>query len=150
MPRNKGEQMKKELVLTISADENNAQQLTQTIKSFVIDAEPSQEELLDLLTSVSEAFLNVCAYAYPEGEGDAKITITLDGRTVEVTVADNGVGIEDIDKATETFYSTDTTGKHSGMGFTIMKTFMDDVDIKSSEEGLIVKMIKKFEETNTI
>lgn len=112
--------------------------------AFVAQLDPTLEQLYDLKTAVSEAVTNAIVHAYPDRVGPVTMTVRLyeDG-TVEVMVRDRGIGIDDVKKAREPMYTTGGT-ERSGMGFTIMESFMDGVSVRSVlNKGTTVRMRKK-------
>ena len=112
---------------------------------FAAQLDPTLEELGDIKTAVSEAVTNCIVHAYPDSIG--KITMRLrilDGEKLEITVRDWGRGIQDLDKAMQPMYTTGGE-ERSGMGFTIMESFMDKLTIKSVPgRGTTVTMRKRF------
>ena len=95
-------------------------------------------------TAVSEAVTNCVVHAYAHKEGIINISAEINDNTLSVTISDKGKGIEDIDKARTPMY-TSGGDERSGMGFTIMETFMDTVEIASTlGEGTSVTMTKQF------
>lgn len=100
--------------------------------SFVAQADPSIEVLADIRTAVSEAVTNSIIHGYDEKEGIIAMACTLYPELVEITIEDSGKGIEDIEKAKEPLYTSKPELERSGMGFTVMETFMDTLIIESS------------------
>lgn len=111
------------------------------VASFVLPLNPSINELEDLKTAVSEAVTNVVVHAYPNETGYVHMKISIKDRDVNITIKDDGVGIQDIDKALTPFYTTKPDEERSGMGFTVMESFMDRLDVKN-KNGLVVNMSK--------
>ena len=109
--------------------------------AFAAQLDPTMEELGDIKTAVSEAVTNCIVHAYPDSLG--RITMRLrivDGDTLEISVKDTGRGIEDVAKAREPLYTTGGE-ERSGMGFTIMESFMDRLSVRSrSGRGTTVTM----------
>lgn len=101
------------------------------IAAFVSQLDPSIEEIADIKTAVSEAVTNCIIHAYEEKEGIIYITCTLKNREITIEVKDNGIGIENIDMAKEPLYTSKPELERSGMGFTIMDSFMDEIKIES-------------------
>lgn len=97
--------------------------------AFAARLDPTVSELEDIKTAVSEAVTNCVVHAYKDG-GDITLTGRIDGRLVTFTVIDTGCGIDNIDEARAPFYTTGGDD-HSGMGFTMMESFMDGVDVRS-------------------
>ena len=118
-----------------------------TVAAFVAQLDPTIEELTEIKTAVSEAVTNSIVHGYADRVG--KITITArikEGQIVEVLVADKGCGIENIEQAKEPLFTTCTTGERSGMGFTIMQTFMDSMRVTSKAgKGTTVKLRKRIQ-----
>ena len=93
--------------------------------AFLARYDPTVPQLADLKTAVSEAVTNCIVHAYPDRVGPIVMTLAVyPGRLVKITVADRGVGIPDVDKAREPLFTTGGDDR-SGMGFTIMESFMD-------------------------
>lgn len=113
---------------------------------FVSQLDPTLEELSDVKTAVSEAVTNAIVHGYRDTLGKITVTAKLcPKRRIIITVKDVGVGIENIDAAREPFYTGDSSGERSGMGFAIMETLMDKVTVRSrSGKGTTVTMEKTF------
>ena len=102
------------------------------VASFCVQLNPSVDEITDIKTAVSEAVTNCVVHAYPTSvKGDVILRCELENDMVTVTVSDKGVGIKDIEKAREPFYTSKPSAERSGMGFTVMESFMDEVDVES-------------------
>ncbi|MBO7527259.1 MAG: anti-sigma F factor [Clostridia bacterium] len=115
------------------------------VAAFCVQANPSLDEITDIKTAVSEAVTNAVVHAYPLGDGDITIKIKLYSCGVYIDICDNGIGIEDFEKAREPFYTSKPDEERSGMGFTVMESFMDEVELKrNGKNGLIVHMEKIF------
>lgn len=100
--------------------------------SFISQLDPTLEELTDVKTAVSEAVTNSIVHAYENSEkGMINLNCLIDGNTVSIDVIDGGKGIEDIEKAMEPMYTSCPEAERSGMGFTVMETFMDKIDVHS-------------------
>ena len=99
---------------------------------FLSRIDPTLEELDDVKTAVSEAVTNAELHGYGGGEGIIRVEVELDGRELTVRVKDSGVGIPDVAKAREPLFTTDTTGERSGMGFSFMEAFMDELEVESA------------------
>ena len=114
------------------------------VGAFAVQLDLTAGELADIKTAVSEAVTNSIVHGYIEGKGVVRIFCRIIGDEFEITVEDEGVGIEDIERAMQPLFTTDTTGERSGMGFMVMQTFMDDLTVKSKYgEGTTVTMRKK-------
>ena len=101
------------------------------VSSFVSQLDPTIEELSDIKTAVSEAVTNSIIHAYPNVEGKIFVKGKLIGNEVELEISDNGIGIENIEKAKEPLFTTKGNLERSGMGFAIMENFMDELNIES-------------------
>lgn len=100
--------------------------------SFASQLDPTLEELGDIRTAVSEAVTNCIVHAYPDTIGKIKLEMSiLDGRTLEISVRDWGCGIPDVEQAMQPLYTTGGSDR-SGMGFSIMGSFMDKLRVKSA------------------
>lgn len=110
---------------------------------FAAQLDPTLEELGDIKTSVSEAVTNVIVHAYPDTIGKVSMKLRiLDGEKLEITVRDWGKGIENLEQAMEPMYTTGGE-ERSGMGFTIMESFMDRLRVKSKlDKGTTVTMTR--------
>ena len=120
------------------------------VASFAIECSPTIEEINDIKTAVSEAVTNVVVHAYGSAEsGIMQIECRVDkqNRTIEIVVRDFGKGIADVKEAIEPFFTTAASDERSGMGFTIIETFMDEMDVTSVVgEGTVVRMKKVIKE----
>ena len=117
----------------------------QAVASFVAQLNPTIEEISDIKCAVSEAVTNSIVHGYKFKEGIIYIGVKYYcDRTVVIEIRDNGCGIEDVQKAMTPLYTTDTTGERSGMGFAVMQTFMDKLDVRSiRDQGVRIIMTKK-------
>ena len=109
--------------------------------AFAAQLDPTLDELGDVKTAVSEAVTNAIVHAYPDALGTVQLRMRiLDGDTLEITVRDKGRGIPDVEKAMEPMYTTGGE-ERSGMGFTIMGSFMDGLRVRSTvDKGTTVTM----------
>ena len=136
-----------EMKLEFLSKANNEAFARITVAAFVSQLDPTIEELADIKTAVSEAVTNAIVHGYEDTEGIVKVVAKLFLNTVEIEVSDTGKGIEDVELARKPLYTTKANLERSGMGFTIMESFMDEVEI-DSVVGLgtkikMKKMIKK-------
>jgi len=114
------------------------------VAAFASQLDPTIEEISDIKTAVSEAVTNAIIHGYEYGEGMVVVEAKLEGNRIEITIEDFGRGIEDVQKAMEPFYTSKPDLERSGMGFTVMETFMDELVVKSElNKGTKVKMIKE-------
>lgn len=110
---------------------------------FLMQMNPTLEEIEDVKTAVSEAVTNSIVHAYPTKPGFVTLKMSIKDNTVQISVIDNGIGIVDIKKALSPFYTSKPEQERSGMGFTVIEAFMDALEVKNSKEGLVVNMTKK-------
>ncbi len=115
------------------------------VSAFVARFDPTIEELAEIKTAISEAVTNVVIHGYKKGSLNEKVYITCehDGENLNIVVEDKGMGIEDISRAMQPLYTTNPDGERSGMGFTIMETFMDNVQVISEKDKGTTVMMKK-------
>lgn len=113
---------------------------------FMLPLDPTIQEISDVKTAVSEAVSNAVVHAYPDKPGWITMRMSLKNNVVSISVIDNGIGIVDIEKALQPFYTSKPDQERSGMGFTVIETFMDNMEVKNGKEGLIVKMQKAIAE----
>lgn len=127
-------------ILSLSENEGFARSV---VGAFATQLDPTLEEVADIKTAVSEAVTNCIVHAYPSAVGEIVIIAELHERRLRVRITDYGVGIADIAQARQPFYSTTGDESRSGMGFTVMETFMDEVSVESSiGRGTTVEMVK--------
>ena len=116
------------------------------VAAFCLELNPSLSALSDVKTAVSEAVTNCTVHAYREETGIVTVECEIEGKELHIKVSDTGKGIPDIEKAVQPFFTTLPSDERSGMGFTIMQTFMDEFSVESKEGGgTVVSMSKKFE-----
>ncbi len=115
--------------------------------AYAGEADPTMEEIIEIKTAVSEAFSNACIHGYKECTGDVYMEFGFIGRdTLMIKISDKGVGIENIALAMEPLFTTDKGHNRSGMGFTVMESFMDRIKVDSKVgEGTTVTLIKKLD-----
>lgn len=117
--------------------------------SFLLELDPTLEQLSEIKTAISEAVTNAIIHGYNSGEGVITLEGIIEGNTVTFSITDYGVGIEDIEQAREPLYSGKPEMERSGMGFTIMEAFMDKTDVVSKiGRGTTVTMSKTIEVEN--
>ena len=115
------------------------------VAAFAAQADPTLDEISDVKTAVSEAVTNAVIHGYENKSGTIVVSATLQGRKLEVTVIDYGVGIEDLEQERMPLYTSKPELERSGMGFTIMENFMDECDVISEPgKGTTVRMVKIF------
>lgn len=113
------------------------------VAAFVTRLNPTLEEVADIKTAVSEAVTNSIIHGYENGDGRIRIEAVIVEDTVTVTIKDYGVGIENVSQAMEPLFTSKPEAERSGMGFSFMEAFMDELFVESSlGEGTTVTMRK--------
>jgi len=130
------------VIKSLSCNESLARSV---IAAFCVELEPSLEEINDIKTSVSEAVTNSIVHGYENMPvGWVTLNAAIEGNILHIEIIDNGIGINDIAKAREAFFTTKPEDERSGMGFTVMESFMDSLAVEQGlDGGTIVKMTKK-------
>ncbi|MDF2672636.1 MAG: anti-sigma factor [Clostridiales bacterium] len=135
-----------EMKLEIPSKSQNESFARIVVAAFASQLDPTISELSDVKTSVSEAVTNAIIHGYENQSGTVVIKGRIEDRTLYVEVIDFGKGIEDVELARQPLYTSKPELERSGMGFTVMETFMDTLEVESVPgEGTKVKMIKQFE-----
>ena len=122
------------------------------VAAFCVQLNPTLDEITDIKTAVSEAVTNCVVHAYPKGTGKITVWVGLTKtREIDIKVMDYGVGIPDFEKAREPFYTTKPNEERAGMGFTVMESFMNSVNLSRNENGgVIVEMTKTLERRKAV
>lgn len=115
------------------------------VSSFLIQADPTVEELADIRTVVSEAVTNAIVHGYRNSYGNIEVVVRiLEYNTIYIKIRDKGCGIADIEKAMEPLFTTAPEEERSGLGFSVMQSFTDKLSVKSIVgKGTTVIMRKK-------
>ncbi len=117
------------------------------VAAFAAQLDPTIEELADIKTAVSEAVTNSIIHGYEDKQGLIKVMCRLIDNKIIIEISDKGKGIEDIEAAKEPLYTTKPNLERSGMGFTIIESFMDSMEIESILGlGTKVTMVKTIKE----
>lgn len=124
--------MKNEMMLKLSSVSTNESFARAVVAAFVAQLDPTLEELSDIKTAVSEAVTNAVIHGYEEQDGMIDIRVELQNNQTEIEITDYGKGIEDIKQAMEPFYTSKPDMERSGMGFSFMEAFMDELHIEST------------------
>ena len=136
--------------LEFASKSNNEAFARITVAAFASQLDPTIEELADIKTAVSEAVTNCIIHGYEEKEGMVKVECKILDRTITIEISDTGKGIEDIETAKEPLYTSKPDLERSGMGFTIMESFMDEMKVESvlglGTKVTMKKTIKKEDE----
>lgn len=122
----------------------NESMARQAVASFVAQLNPTIEEIADIKCAVSEAVTNAIVHGYRYKSGIVYIGVKYySDRTVVIEIRDKGCGIKNVKEAMTPLFTTDTSGERSGMGFAVMQTFMDKLDVYSQlDKGVRVLMTK--------
>ena len=133
-----------EVTLAFPSRSSNEGFARAAVSCFAAQMDPTLNELEDIKTAVSEAVTNCIVHAYPDRLGKVSMRLRLfEDNTLEIQVKDWGVGIADVEQARQPLYTTGTE-ERSGMGFTIMESFMDAVKVRSTPgKGTVVMMRKR-------
>ena len=116
------------------------------VAAFCVELNPTLDEIADIKTAVSEAVTNCVVHAYPDRVGNITLWVGLTNQSVIIKISDKGVGIEDLDKARQPFFSTKPTEERAGMGFTVMESFMDEVILERNlDRGITVTLQKNIQ-----
>lgn len=114
------------------------------VAAFIASTNPTLEEVSDVKTAVSEAVTNSIIHGYDSQDGKITILSRVQGRHVYIEIRDEGCGIPDVKKAMEPMYTTRPKEDRSGMGFSFMEAFMDNLEVESTVGlGTVVKMWKE-------
>ncbi len=131
--------------MRLAAKSHNEAFARNVVASFAVEISPTLEEINDIKTAVSEAVTNCVVHAYKDASGIVEIECKVDEkeRSIEIVVRDFGKGITDVKQAVEPFFTTSPEDERSGMGFTIIETFMDEMKVESTPgKGTVVRMKK--------
>ena len=124
---------KNEMKLVIPSNSANESFARAAVAAFMAQLDPTIEEMTDVKTAVSEAVTNCIVHAYETKNQDNKIVIEgiIEDQIITVKISDFGKGISNIEQAMQPFFTTKDGEERSGMGFTVMKTFMDSLEVYS-------------------
>lgn len=129
-------------VPSLSVNESTARAV---VSSFIVQADPTVEELSDIRTAVSEAVTNCIVHGYRNSQGNIEIVVRImPNREIYIKIKDNGCGIADVQQAMQPLFTTAPEEERSGLGFSVMESFMDRLTVKSRvNKGTTVTMRKK-------
>ena len=114
------------------------------VSSFLIQSDPTVEELSDIRTAVSEAVTNAIVHGYRGSSGSVEIVVKLlPEREIYIRIKDKGCGIEDIKQAMEPLFTTAPEEERSGLGFSVMQSFMDKLTVRSKIGGGTTVVMRK-------
>lgn len=147
--REEWEKYQNEMKLEVKSKSANEAFVRVTIAAFASQLDPTIEQIADIKTSVSEAITNCIIHAYEDTEGIIRVQAGLTEDSIEIDIIDYGKGIENIDMARQTLYTSKPDADRSGMGFTIMESFMDELKVESIVNmGTKVHMKKRIKEVS--
>lgn len=137
-------QVTNEMTLTLKSDSKNEALARTAIAAFISQLDPLVTQVNDIKTAVSEAVTNAIIHGYNlDPTYDITLNASYIGNKVYITVTDTGVGISNIEEARVPLYTSKPDMERSGLGFTVMENFMDDVQVFSHEGvGTKIKMMK--------
>ena len=132
-----------EVTLEFPSRSSNEGFARSAVACFAAQLDPTLNELEDIKTSVSEAVTNAIVHAYPDDLGKVLLKVRIcPGNVLEITVRDHGRGIPDVEKARQPMFTTGGA-ERSGMGFTIMESFMDQLSVRSAAGKGTTAVMKK-------
>jgi len=122
------------------------------VSAFCAQANPTAVDIADIKCAVSEAITNCIVHGYKERIGDIRITVKIyEDNTVKIIIKDKGCGIPDVKQARQPLFTTDKENERSGMGFTVMESFMDKLSVRSAVgKGTTVTMSKRLNDVHII
>lgn len=139
---------KNEMTLEFESKSQNESFARTVVAAFATQLDPTIEELADIKTAVSEAVTNSIIHGYGNAIGTITMHCIISGNELLVEIIDKGVGIENIEKAMEPLYTTRPELERSGMGFSFMEAFMDELEVVSEPgRGTLVRMSKRIGKT---
>ena len=129
--RKEGNMYNNEMKLEFISKSSNEAFARIAVAAFASQLDPTIEELADIKTAVSEAVTNSIIHGYDKKQGVVKISAWLKSNEIIIEISDKGKGIENVEIAKEPLYTTKPNLERSGMGFTIMESFMDKMEVES-------------------
>ena len=120
-----------EMTLELMSKSNNEAFARIAVAAFASSLDPTIEEIADIKTAVSEAVTNCIIHGYEDFTGIIKIHSVIQDNSIIIEISDRGKGIEDVETAKEPLYTSKPNLERSGMGFTIMQSFMDEFEVES-------------------
>jgi stage II sporulation protein AB (anti-sigma F factor) len=144
--------MRNEMKLQFKALSQNESFARVTVAAFVAQLDPTMDELTEIKTVVSEAVTNSIIHGYEsDPNGIVYISVVIENGTFDMTIKDEGKGILDVEEARQPLYTTKPELERSGMGFTIMENFMDDIKVGSEPgKGTVVRLKKQLSTSKMI
>lgn len=139
------------LHLEFNSDSENEGIARIVTAAYIMKFDPDMEEMDDIKTAVSEAVTNCIVHAYHGSEGKISMDLSDQNGILRIEIKDQGIGISDVKKAMEPMFTTKPEEERTGMGFSFMEAFMDQVEVISKQgEGTTVIMTKKIGEQDKL
>ena len=113
------------------------------VAAFCVPINPSVSEINDIKTAVSEAVTNCIVHGYAGGSGDIELFVGIRKNVIFIKISDHGIGIENIERARQPFFTTKSKEERSGMGFTLMESFMDTINVYNNKSGGVTVELSK-------
>ena len=135
--------MRNSMKLTFAALPENEALARMAISAFILPVNPTLEQLADVKTAVSEAVTNAIIHGYENRSVMVRLDCTIENDVFTAVIHDDGVGIGDVEQARQPFYTTKPELERSGMGFTVMEAFMEEVAIESAVGSGTTVTLKK-------
>lgn len=133
-----------EIKIQMNANKNNIIFARGSIASFLVNLDLSINQINEVKTIVSEAVTNSIVHGYKNDESKiVELTYILDNHDLTMIIKDNGIGIEDVDKAREPLFTSLVQEERAGLGFTIMEVFSDELEVISKENFGTTVIVKK-------
>lgn len=134
---------KNEMSMTVKSLSENESFVRSSVAAFCLSLNPTIDEITEIKTAVSEAVTNCVVHAYPSKIGDIVVKVKLTDTDVHISITDYGVGIDNLEKAIEPFFTTKPDEERTGMGFTVIESFMDSFKLERNKTaGVTVSMTK--------
>ena len=124
---------KNDMILKFPSLSQNESFARSTVSCFALQLNPSIAQISDIKTAVSEAVTNAIVHGYPDELGEITLEAKIENGNIHINIFDDGVGIDNVEEALEPFFTSKADEERSGMGFTIMKSFMDKVEVVSKK-----------------
>jgi stage II sporulation protein AB (anti-sigma F factor) len=144
--------MKNRMSLEFSALSQNESFARVTVAAFIAQLDPTMDELTEIKTVISEAVTNSIIHGYEnDPNGIVYITVAIEDNIVEMSIKDVGIGITDVEEARQPLYTTKPDLERSGMGFTIMENFMDEVEVLTQPgKGTEIRLKKQLSSSKVL
>ena len=135
--------IKNEMTMTVKSLSENESFVRSSVAAFCLSMNPTIDEITEIKTAVNEAVTNCVVHAYPTEPGSIVIKVKLTEQDVLISVTDYGVGIDNLEKAIEPFFTTKPDQDRSGMGFTVIESFMDSFRLERNKGAGVTVHMKK-------